>query len=489
MSRVVTFGRMPDTMPEGNFIEVSFPQLALLDQGTNEGWLSRVLSSDGAGSRDLPRTISFQELDTDGHDMAAAVGSIWEISVDGETGILSGRGFLADDEWGHKAAFASKSKKLRHNSVDLAEVTKTSIATEGDPWDDDFKATLTFDEWKFGKTTIVALPAFADAEMVTGDELKASLADEHCDVIVIDCPSIIDSGSALEAAASAENRPSWDYFHVPEPEHLSAITVGERDENGWVPISGHLADWNKKTRNASGAYVHPPRGHDDYRTYCAGKVLTDKGFARTGPITLLGGHVTLQEALERVENVWADVRVVDGRFGPWISGVVRPHIAEDDAKTYAARASQISGFWPDGQTLRLICSVTTPGFEIVEDHEHYEYAIAASLGAPEFAPMPQALKSFRQMNDDDQRTVKEWVTEALAAQGNNYVPLTLTPATFGHDTQTWAPTTTTTTTEITVEFDEVDEVEVDDEELNQAAAEERARLLAEGGLDDLLDFE
>jgi hypothetical protein len=482
MSRVVTFGKMPDQMPDGNFMEVSFPELARLDEGTNEGWMSRVLSSDGAGSRDLPRTISFQELDTVGHDQAAAVGSIWEVTVDGETGVMSGRGFLADDDWGHKAAFAIKSKKLFHNSVDLAEVQKTSIETNGlDPWDDDFKVTLTFDEWKYGKTTIVALPAFANAHAMTGDELKASFADEGVTCLVVDCPSVINGGSALEASAATEYRPKWDYFHVPEADHLQAITVGEADDDGWVPIVGHLADWNKQTMNASGRLVFPPRGADDYRTYCAGKVLTDKGFVRTGPVTLLGGHITLQEALEKVENTWADVRVTDGRFGPWICGVVRPHVAADVAQTYAARASQISGLWPDGKTLRLISSVNAAGFEIVEQAEDYEFALAASLGVNEFVPMPQSLKSFQELTDTDQRTVREWVAEALKGRGE-------APHVFGNITVNIADPSTSTVDGVITSDTEASADETT-EDLLQAAVEERARRLAEGGLADLLEVE
>lgn len=483
MSRVVTFGRMPDEIPEGNFVRVEFPELARLDQGTNESWLSRVLSSDGADARSLPRTISFQELDTVGHDMAAAVGSMWEITVDGETGILSGKGFLADDEWGHKAGFAIKSKKLFHNSIDLAEVTKTSITEEGDPYGADYKVTLSFDEWKYGKTCIVAMPAFADAHGLVGDELKASLAEEGIDTLVVDCPAQFSGGSSLEIVAGMSTRPSWDYFNVPEPDALTSITVDEPDEFGWTPVYGHFADWSKLHRNAGGRLVHPPRGADNYAHFCSGKVLTDKGMVKVGPITLLGGHVTLQQALENVENTWADVRVVDGKFGPWVCGVVRPHIANDLAKTYVARASQVSGFWPDGETLRLICSVSAAGFPVLEETTDNEFALAASLsdGGNGVLMIPAALKSFRELGSDDQRTVKEWVQEAL--RGQDGVPLVLTGT--GANVNYISFSTASNTGAVV----EIEAEEEETEDLTVAAAEERARRLAEGGLADLLDFE
>lgn len=415
MSRVVTFGRQPTEAPPGNFKEVIFPELAKLDQGTNEGWISRILSSDGADTRELPRTISFQELDTVGHDMAAHVGSIWEVTVDGETGVLSGKGWLADDEMGHKAAFAIASKKLRHNSIDLAEVTKVEYEEHGDYWDDDFKLDIIFKEWKFGKTTLVALPAFANAYAEVADDLAAAIGDAP---LVCDAPWCFESNApatqALELAASIQAKPKFEYFHRPESDDFTAVTVGEPDENGWIPVWGHFSDWKKEHRDAGGRLRHPPRGKDGYATYCASKVLTDAGYVFVGPVTLLGGHVTLQQAAEDIANTWADVRVIDGKLGHWMCGVVRPNVSQDQAQVYVARASQVSGYWPDGETLRLICSVSAAGFPVLEAAKDGEFALAASLSVGP-GPMPAALKSFKEMSDEDQRTVKQWVAEALAA--------------------------------------------------------------------------
>ena len=92
--RVVTFGRQPATKPPHNFAEIHFPELATLDEGTKEGMVSRVLSSDGGGARNLPRTIYFQKTQADGHDGSVAVGSLHEVTIDGETGKMSGKGWM-----------------------------------------------------------------------------------------------------------------------------------------------------------------------------------------------------------------------------------------------------------------------------------------------------------------------------------------------------------------------------------------------------------
>jgi hypothetical protein len=67
----------------------------------------------------------------------------------------------------------------------------------------------------------------------------------------------------------------------------------------------------------------------------------------------------IEAAYGGIENAWADVRVTEGRFGPWISGRVRPGLSDD--KLYAARCSHISGHWI-GDKLVAITSVNVPGF-------------------------------------------------------------------------------------------------------------------------------
>lgn len=412
MSRVSTFGRMPETAPPGTFRRVSFPTAALLDQGTSENWLSRKLSSDGIHHVDLPATISMQYVDDEGHIRSVPVGALHEITADGDSGVLSLRGWLVDTDDGHLAEKVILGKALHHNSIDIGDVPQggVKITEHGDVWDDDFSLEVEFVDWGVTKTTLVATPAFKTAFAEIDDEILAALAPE-CE-LVIDCPSGVDSHMPVEIMAAMTTRPSWEYFNRAEPDIPHPIVVDEPDANGWIPIYGHLAQWRKLHRDAAGNLRHPPRGHDGYANYEKRKaILTDNGWASAGPITLLGGHVSLRDAANNVENVWADVHVVDGKHGPYVCGVMRPHIAADEIATYRARASQISGYWSGG-VMRLIVSCVAAGYPVTES-EDLDALVAAFTPEderPERGPFPiEDLCSFDEVKPEAQARIKAWV--------------------------------------------------------------------------------
>ena len=360
--RVVTFGRQPTEKPKHNFAEVHFPELATLDKGTSEGMVSRVLTSEGGNARSVPRTIYFQKVQTGGHDGSVAVGALHEITIDGETGIMSGKGWLLDSEDGRDAALHIAGQALFHNSVDLAE-TKVEIIEHGDFWDDDFWVEVLFVEWKVGATTLVGKPAFADAHAVMAEELTASL---EAGPLIVQCDHVVRIQTAdddTEVLASAGGLPSWDDFHVPEPEQHRPITVTAPREDGWIPVTGHLSLWESCHDGIEGRCTRTPRPRDNYASFNKPSVLTDKGQVEAGPIALYGGHIPLHKAADDPANAWADVRVIAGKHGPWLSGVVRPGVALDDVKTYVARASQISGHWK-GDRLKMIVACNAPGFDV-----------------------------------------------------------------------------------------------------------------------------
>lgn len=433
MPRKITFGEMPTTAPEGNFRRVRFPQLARLDQGTNEGMVSRILSSEGANSRELPRTISMQYVDDQGHLRSVPAGSLWSLTVDGESGLLSGEGWLVDTPDGHLAERVIAGKALQHNSIDLSDIPHDGmrIVEHGDWWDDDFHVDVIFEKWSVGKTTLVASPAFANARVELADDIEASLGSDE--PLVCDAPGIFGGNSSVEIVAGMSTRPSWDHFNRPESDIPHPIVVDEPDAAGWIPVYGHLAQWRKQHRNALGQLVHPPRGYDGYSNYAKPKaVLTDGGWAKAGPITLLGGHVSLRDAANKVENVWADVHVVDGKHGPWVCGVMRPHIAADEIETYRARASQISGYWAGG-VLRLICSVVGAGYPITE-REDEDALVAAFEPEVTAAVIPSALLSFTELQGDALQSFVDMVKSGAFRDNHTVIALndngTIEPSTF-----------------------------------------------------------
>lgn len=413
MPRKITFGEMPTTAPEGNFRAVHFPQLARLDHGTQEGMISRILSSEGANTRELPRPLSFQEFDLPGHSGAGSAGSIWEVTVDGESGLLSGRGWLADDEIGHAAELAAVSRKLHHNSIDLGDIPHDGvrIVEHGNFWDDDFHVDIHFDQWSLAKTTIVATPAFRDARMELDDEITAALGLEEPLVVEFEESGIFTAHQPVEIVAGMNALPSWSHFHRPEADIPHSVIVGVPDDDGWIPVYGHLSQWDRPHRGYDGRTVYTPRPHKAYREFNRPGVLTDRGQVETGPIVLYGGHVSLKEAADDPRNAWADVRVTAGRHGPWLSGVVRPHIAQDDAETYVARASQLSGHWK-GNDLCMIISCNAEGFGI--DGRGYEPGEPDELVAS-FEPLPQGrpaipmeLFSFTELTTEARDRILQW---------------------------------------------------------------------------------
>lgn len=357
-----TFGKFPERK-DGQLKAVHFPVLAMLDEGTREGILSRILHSEGASVRNLPRTIYAQFQQADGHDAAPIVGALYEVTVDEENGVLrDGRGWLADTAEARHLIALNKADALKHNSIDLSEV-KGHIDITFDE-NDEPTIEMHFDEWKLGATTFVGKPAFADAYgEITDDELEAALGDPD-EPMVVNLDSVINFTlwpEEEEVTAALTSAPKWEYFHRPEPEHHHKFWVDKADEDGWRPVYGHLALWDVPHDGYDGQAKFVPRPTDNYASFNTPSILTDRGKVEAGPICLYGGHISLAKAMDSVENAWCDVRIVAGQHGPWMCGVVRPHIT--DEQVYEARASRVSGHWKRGK-LKAIMSVNTPGFDV-----------------------------------------------------------------------------------------------------------------------------
>jgi hypothetical protein len=414
--RVVTFGRQPTTPPPGNFREIHFPELARLEQGTNEGMISRILHSEGANARSLPRTIYFQKSQEPGHFGAVATGSLHEMTVDGETGLVSGKGWVLDSPEGHDMALHVIGQALFHNSIDMAEV-KVRFEEHGDFWDDDFHVDIHFDEWSLAATTLVGKPAFADAHAVMMEELKASLHDTS-PLVVSGIPiqyRILTHDRDEEIAARATGVPRWADFHRPESETPHKLMFGE-PVDGFIPVYGHLGLWESCHDGIEARCVRIPRPIDNYASFNKPGVLTDRGEVECGPIVLYGGHVSLDKAADDPANAWADVRVSAGVHGPWLSGVVRP--GRDPVELYDARASRLSGHWKGGR-LKMIVSCNAEGFDVpgsgfsfsTNGAGEVDELVASFPGCGRKLPPPPppaALLSMQPLSEADQRKALEW---------------------------------------------------------------------------------
>lgn len=363
MKRVL--GQQPKKT-EHHLREIIFPQLAMIDTMTGD---DRLIVGDGFDVRSLPRTIYAQYVQSYGHDGAEVAGSLHEVTIDPDSKVVSGRGWIMVGPEGEKLVRHLAANALRHNSIDLAEIKAEIRWKSDDPSDPDFwEYEIIFHESKLGATTLVGMPAFPNAEAELGNEdLAAALISDE--PLVVDVPTVVTFDAPkrdLVANAAAAIVQPWDDFHIPEAQVPHKVTI---DEAGRV--FGHLAKWDSCWGDEDGLVarcIMPPRPTDGYASYHQPFVLTDRGRVDTGPLFLVGGHPEVgptdedfNQAYGGVENTVADVRVIPGRFGPWVSGRVRPGATPE--QIYAARASRYSGHWRRGR-LRAAVGVNVAAFDV-----------------------------------------------------------------------------------------------------------------------------
>lgn len=359
-----TYGSQPTTLPKGFFKAVHFPVLANLDTTTGD---HRRLASEGAGTRDLPLSIKFQAVTSYGHEGATVSGALFEVTVDPDNKITSGKGFLLDDPNGRTHARYIHTQAMRGNSIDTVEVKARLVEElDSEEW------YIEFSEWKIGATTGVATPAFGDAHAVipdgmTDEELTAALGDDPMVPLVVQVPEAFSVHVVGQPEVETELTAGvllapYDAFFQPEPDVPQKTIISPE---GWV--SGHLGLWNTCHDGRSDKCLIIPRPTDGYASFNKPGPLTEKGRVNTGPIFAFGGHrpaksaKTIEEAYGGIENSWCDVRITEGRLGPWMSGFVRPGVPE--GTVYAVNASRVSGHWV-GDRLKAVVSVNAEGFDV-----------------------------------------------------------------------------------------------------------------------------
>lgn len=202
---------------------------------------------------------------------------------------------------------------------------------------------------------------------VTFDRVRVALGGD-----VTDYP--MGGGEAMVAAALPV-LPSAA-FTMPEPDAYTAPYLTEPDANGHRYYAGHIARWDACHIGFQGKCVTPPRSRSKYANFHLGLARTDAGDVEAGVITfnradqLRGGHANIRlsaaDAAAHYDNtatVGADVRVIDGKYGPWACGVVRGDLSSEDLHRF--RMSMPSGDWrriAGGLDLVGVLHVNTPGF-------------------------------------------------------------------------------------------------------------------------------
>ncbi len=197
-----------------------------------------------------------------------------------------------------------------------------------------------------------------------------------------DAPADEPPTEAVVAATPV--RPPAAWFSEAEPQAGDERLVEQVDGSWAVPLTildngqvfGHIARAGQGHRGYANNRPTPPRSATGYREFHVGHVVCEGGEdIATGALIVGCDHAPLNlrigSARDHYANSglgWADGRVVDGEFGPWFSGVLRPNVTEGDLRVL--RALSLSGDWrPERGALELcaVLSVNVPGFPIARE--------------------------------------------------------------------------------------------------------------------------
>lgn len=409
-----------ETMADTNGIPVSFPVLAVEGLSTSDG---RYIEPGALDHRPLPLPILAQTqtpVGGGGHDGAHVIGRIDTMrrvpgpsvvsKVTGKpfpdgTFVWEGSGYIDPSA---PATNLAEKGYLTGNSVDLSEV-EAFIEEDPDnpPVDDSAEGgmkiggpsgeRMRLTKGVIAATTLVPIPAFADAYMLLNGEhvaaatgLAASatpswrsseLGDDTC----LPCAAIASDDTewdrVLTASADDGTLPPIDWFRDPVLPGPTPLTI---DDDGRV--YGHLAAWNTCHTGFTGRCVIAPRSRTDYAYFRTGarRVFDPEAGDNGEPVQIGIGKLTVvldtandghagdrlaaMPAAAHYDNAAcavADVEVGEDVHGVWVAGAVRPTATREQID--ALLAAPLSGDWrPINGHLELVAAlgVNTPGFPL-----------------------------------------------------------------------------------------------------------------------------
>jgi hypothetical protein len=378
----------------------------LLDRSTGDGRRFLSTTPDGAvawGHRGLPLPLMAILRTTWGHDDAETVGRIESIG----TPVAHPRGGLAVPAQG---MFAD-SDKARDVVYELANGNVYGCSVDLDIYEVDYEYQYDEDGWivdgemigirhAIAANTIVPHPAYMDT-VVTLDDIDqpergepfgaaAEVPEAETEIVDDDEPEG-DEGEAssrgpnIIVASSAPARPTLAQLRRTSGGETIPFTVGEPDSAGIIPVWGHMARFQTDDTDSGachlsylevGLCVCCEPSAAEYSYFMSGGTVTSREGERVkvAPIALYGGHADTDPDLDwrQVSAFYDDpakvgcyVTIVDDEIGPFVSGFVKPGLA--DADVIALQAASISGDWrwiTDGRELVGACAVNTPGFNV-----------------------------------------------------------------------------------------------------------------------------
>lgn len=296
------------------------------------------------------------------HGDAVLVGNLENLrfeTIDGTKWVV------ADIDWDTRDEAVEAKRLVDEDRLTGVSVHMADIDADIDcPDEDDEPCVMTVTMGVIAAATIVAIPAFEDAEI----------------------EAVAAAATPIDASLYSPPRAWFDDPQLDGPTPLTVTSEGR--------IFGHLALWDSCHLGFEGVCVTPPRDAADYAEFHAhGRVHTEEGaLLPVGAVTVEGTHADLSLNVEHTARhydstatVGAYVRAGDDEHGPWVAGALAPGL--DPAVVEKLRRLSLSGDWRprNGRfVLAAVLTVPVPGFSVTAHVAAGEQTALLTLG-----PLPE----------------------------------------------------------------------------------------------------
>ena len=327
----------------------------------------RIIAPGALTSRDLPLPLMWQRVSGDGHGGAVTVGAIQSLTIDNESGMVTGSGTWLDvrgsgDAQRQAEAGVTGPSVDLFDDLDIIEVQRLVEAGVIGPdvtsnlddleyaMDDDGVVVIT--SARIAGATLVQIPAFAGVSITTGGGTEVSEP----------------AASPLLASATVTRvLPPLEWFMKPDLDRVTPLTVSDTGR-----VFGHIAPWGSCHVGLPGC-VTPPPSYSNYAYFLqSSQPLADGTEIPVGTLVAGPRHADAQLAFHAATQHYDDPKAAvakvmagEDEFGIWVAGWLLPNATEEAVDTF--RTSPVSGDWRRiGGNLEMIavCSVNSAGFPI-----------------------------------------------------------------------------------------------------------------------------
>lgn len=325
--------------------------------------VGRILTIErGAGGK-INATGDFDATSVEGLEAARQVGDGLTVGVSMDLDSVSFEIRVAKELLGEMPITEEEAVEERDEELNSPEDEEGRVTVITINADDEVMVTT---DARIRAATIVAIPAFAGANIALDSPLSDPQVDEDGNEIIL--AEIPLAAAPALVAGGFPQQPPQEWFDNPSLNDVTPLTVTEDGR-----VFGHLAVWGTCHTAYTGQCVEPPHSPSGYAYFRTGAVLTAEGSEiPTGVITLDTLHandrLSPAQTLAHYEHTGrgtVDVSAGEDVFGIWVAGALRPGVTPDQIR--ALRASPLSGDWRRiGGSLELVAAlaVNVPGFPV-----------------------------------------------------------------------------------------------------------------------------